>query len=730
MQVASPDEYLELMHHRAMHQVNQVLNVCLHSPRTEEKWTCLKREKRMELYAKKSNTTRSVFFLGVNEIQCRFDEMYELLNYRSTPAFRQFMRQVYGRNFRDGAVMSTHEPREYDEDYDVADVRHSAVWFSLQARRDSMLRNDNMLTFFQALMILHPDRGSTAASTMTAHVRPSECIKKRTLALTWLPFYQTEELAHVQDSLRLQYTLIVEEVGRQRLHLSCVATSFRDGDDFQPRSHGAARQVAQRLVKRSVTKLENAIMAARIHRQELMSPLEWVRNEERDACVVCWKQFKSLYRRRHHCRFCGEVICGSCSSFREITDLHHRGGFTKVRICHLCNNPRRLRNESFVSSPAASLPQRQVGEDSRISSTQAYFPNTTGLPPPHRQRRRPPTETTNDLPPRQRGEDDAQKKKKVTVYDADEDDYVDGELLEMSDGYMGNFFVLPNGYSSNQKIISIRSLTPSEILGRSSSSSSTTASCATIPTNSWRVPMSVSTNTIQNTLSPAMAMMAMYARRTAEANWRAESYSLSFLHPAALQPDRVNVPAKSIVADIGSNERATFLSDSKKPSSNGSSDVPRRTSITSLGMFEVLDGTDCASSVDARGSTFCGPPLAPRLDPESEMRRLKLMQVICSPACTLVERALMHACCVQVVSAFGVMGAFIARVEETDVVIEHVIGTREIVACDQYLRSDTLCDHVLVATGCPPLCVVDCMSDARTREMAMVQDLRISLFAA
>ena len=38
----------------------------------------------------------------------------------------------------------------------------------------------------------------------------------------------------------------------------------------------------------------------------------WVPDTQFSACVLCDAKF-SLTRRRHHCRACGKVVCGSCS---------------------------------------------------------------------------------------------------------------------------------------------------------------------------------------------------------------------------------------------------------------------------------------------------------------------------------------------------------------------------------------------------------------------------------
>lgn len=41
--------------------------------------------------------------------------------------------------------------------------------------------------------------------------------------------------------------------------------------------------------------------------------VEWRRDQDYSACHICAVPFTKLSRRRHHCRLCGEIICGACS---------------------------------------------------------------------------------------------------------------------------------------------------------------------------------------------------------------------------------------------------------------------------------------------------------------------------------------------------------------------------------------------------------------------------------
>ncbi|KAF0720339.1 Aste57867_394 [Aphanomyces stellatus] len=66
----------------------------------------------------------------------------------------------------------------------------------------------------------------------------------------------------------------------------------------------------------------------------LVRPDSWVKDEHRRHCNICMQQFHA-FRRRHHCRTCGEVLCNSCSKHKKIrlVELNHD---LTVRICTFC----------------------------------------------------------------------------------------------------------------------------------------------------------------------------------------------------------------------------------------------------------------------------------------------------------------------------------------------------------------------------------------------------------
>ena len=49
-------------------------------------------------------------------------------------------------------------------------------------------------------------------------------------------------------------------------------------------------------------------------RAQWVAQEKWERDSESDSCRVCEKTF-GVFRRRHHCRKCGRLVCGNCSKY-------------------------------------------------------------------------------------------------------------------------------------------------------------------------------------------------------------------------------------------------------------------------------------------------------------------------------------------------------------------------------------------------------------------------------
>lgn len=63
------------------------------------------------------------------------------------------------------------------------------------------------------------------------------------------------------------------------------------------------------------------------------SPPIWIPDQDAPTCMGCTTQF-TAFRRRHHCRNCGRVFCGSCSN--TSAPLPKFGLIKAVRVCRQC----------------------------------------------------------------------------------------------------------------------------------------------------------------------------------------------------------------------------------------------------------------------------------------------------------------------------------------------------------------------------------------------------------
>lgn len=105
----------------------------------------------------------------------------------------------------------------------------------------------------------------------------------------------------------------------------------------------------------------------------------WEPDAKTVDCPWCQRKF-TVVRRRHHCRDCGDVVCGQCSSQKLV--LPTSNGKT-VRVCDRCFEQRNLKQQSSVSEEHSgegsmmvpSGPEPRGSYSTRLSVT-ARSPNS------------------------------------------------------------------------------------------------------------------------------------------------------------------------------------------------------------------------------------------------------------------------------------------------------------------------------------------------------------------
>merc|ERR1712025_312022 len=61
--------------------------------------------------------------------------------------------------------------------------------------------------------------------------------------------------------------------------------------------------------------------------------VDWQTDKSSSTCAVCSEKF-FVFKRRHHCRKCGMIVCENCSKGRMILNAEEK---IPVRVCDACN---------------------------------------------------------------------------------------------------------------------------------------------------------------------------------------------------------------------------------------------------------------------------------------------------------------------------------------------------------------------------------------------------------
>ncbi|KAF0683717.1 Aste57867_24279 [Aphanomyces stellatus] len=93
--------------------------------------------------------------------------------------------------------------------------------------------------------------------------------------------------------------------------------------------------------------------------EQIINQDDWVPNSERQRCHVCTRNFTHL-RRKHHCRMCGEVVCGNCT-LKKLAQIPQRTSLQEVRVCMSCV----LNHANKQANPMAAQQQQQAAVQAR-----------------------------------------------------------------------------------------------------------------------------------------------------------------------------------------------------------------------------------------------------------------------------------------------------------------------------------------------------------------------------
>jgi hypothetical protein len=150
------------------------------------------------------------------------------------------------------------------------------------------------------------------------------------------------------NNLEIANTFIVK--GRQK-SIELLASSPEEKLEWQTAIEDAIVDYTRKLLSRKATLQFLDVVSV----QELgkRAPT-WIKDQETSMCMRCSDNF-TAFRRRHHCRACGLVVCNKCSSrkIRLAYDDDHEN-----RVCNDCFKIlQQTANESVASAETHGQPQ-------------------------------------------------------------------------------------------------------------------------------------------------------------------------------------------------------------------------------------------------------------------------------------------------------------------------------------------------------------------------------------
>ncbi|XP_015783457.1 pleckstrin homology domain-containing family F member 2 [Tetranychus urticae] len=101
----------------------------------------------------------------------------------------------------------------------------------------------------------------------------------------------------------------------------------------------------------------------------------WVPDTETDVCMHCRANYFNFINRRHHCRYCGLVICGDCSKNKFLIPAQSS---KPVRVCDSCHNilaKQRLGLNSVRETMTAPIKIREPLPSTSVEASSSSTPS-------------------------------------------------------------------------------------------------------------------------------------------------------------------------------------------------------------------------------------------------------------------------------------------------------------------------------------------------------------------
>lgn len=254
---------------------------------------------------------------GVTTVNAQIAPVMAMLRMETSSKLRDLMGEICGPLFLDGLVL--YKAREDpSRPYESLSVN----WMALQSSKPHLPHRDYVFLRYGDAFEKNVEHGmGNSGSGLFIGASIWESIELDGCA----------PLPSSQNVVRLRFRrcgIVVEEISQEELKISFFLSEAHPG---RASVSTLTRSWMTKMVS-CVSEIGNVFVARALASQVILSKKEFVKDGT--SCFLCVKNF-SVLRRKHHCRVCGDVVCGKCSEMKSLK----QGGLNKeVRICYQCKS--------------------------------------------------------------------------------------------------------------------------------------------------------------------------------------------------------------------------------------------------------------------------------------------------------------------------------------------------------------------------------------------------------
>lgn len=260
----------------------------------------------------KNNEKLSYSVRAVAKVAGTVANVMECLRTTESQPFRNFQKLLHSKTFSDGEVLHAHHRQNAEAE------SLSLKWMTFWSQKTLGKGKEFCVREYCTTLSSHPKFGAVGVCSFESYdgigARYGIRSKPDAYSLTIFEPSAVVVMQTPEDGM-VSVTLTMS---MRKARGECVSSGVK--------------LLAMRLAL-DMSYLQRAMQHTLFQPGTLASKKEWVSDGARANCSLCVQSF-GLIKRRHHCRVCGEVVCSTCTVFKQVSG--EQDVAARVRVCKAC----------------------------------------------------------------------------------------------------------------------------------------------------------------------------------------------------------------------------------------------------------------------------------------------------------------------------------------------------------------------------------------------------------